>query len=72
VGLSEITTLVGFPEAAPFVGIASFVCASASPPQDSATDEITAKYTLRLSYFLSANFFIILPQLNFQNISANF
>ncbi|MGO8838263.1 MAG: hypothetical protein ACLQAH_10565 [Limisphaerales bacterium] len=66
VGLSEDTRLVGLPEDTTFAGIALFVCASTVPPQDNATDEITAKYTLRFSYFFSAIFFISLNPLNFQ------
>jgi hypothetical protein len=75
VGLAEDTTFVGPPEATTFVGLSEdttfvgtvlFVCASAVPAQDNATDEITAKYTLRFSYFFSANFFISLNPLNFQ------
>ncbi|MGO9586217.1 MAG: hypothetical protein ACLP2Y_08485 [Limisphaerales bacterium] len=66
VGLSEATTLVGLSEDATFVGAALFVCASAVLAQDSATDEITAKYTLRFSYFFSTNLFISLNPLNFQ------
>jgi hypothetical protein len=35
-----------------------FVWAKAALPQDSATDEMTAKYNLRFLFFLSVNFFI--------------
>jgi hypothetical protein len=66
VGLSEATTFVGLPEDTTFAGTALFVCASAVPVQDNATDEITAKYILRFSYFFSAKFFISLNPLNFK------
>ena len=33
----------------------SFVCANAVPPQDSAANEITARYNLRFLFFFSVN-----------------
>ena len=69
-GLSETMTFVGFTEDTTIVGTALFVCASAVPPQDNATNEITVKYSLRFPYFLSAKVFIIFNGLNFQNISG--
>jgi len=44
-------TFVELPEATAPVGVTVFVWANAVPPPDSATDEITAKYTLRFCYF---------------------
>jgi hypothetical protein len=66
VGLSETTALVELSEATTPVPVILFVWADAAPPQKSATDEITAKYTLRFCFFLSANAFIIFNKLNFQ------
>jgi hypothetical protein len=66
VELSEATMLVELPGDTTPVPVILFVWADAAPPQKSATDEITAKYTLRFCFFLSANAFIIFNKLNFQ------
>jgi hypothetical protein len=53
--LPSWVTFVELPDAPAFAAATLFVCASAVPPQDSATDEITAQYTfLRTRFFLSA------------------
>jgi hypothetical protein len=50
--LPSWVTLVELPDAPAFAAATSFVCASAVPPQDSATDEITAQYNLRCRFLL--------------------
>ena len=55
--LPSWVTFVELPDASAFAAATLFVCASAVPPQDSATDEITAKYNLRFLFFFSAKLF---------------
>jgi hypothetical protein len=66
--LPSWVTLVELSAATTFAAGTVLVCDSAVPSQDSATDEITAKYTLRFRFllvFLSARFFTNFLWLNF-------
>jgi hypothetical protein len=67
--LPSWVTFVELPDASELVAATLFVCASAVPPQESATDEITEKYNLRLRFFLSfsLNSFIKFNGLKFSN-----
>src|SRR5579885_2511331 len=56
--LPRLATFVELPVASASAAGTEFACASAVPPQDSATTEITAKYKLRFLLSLHGNFSI--------------
>ena len=67
--LPSWVTLVELPDASAFAAATLFVCASAVPPQESATDEITDKYNsaITILFSFSLNFFIKFNGLKFSN-----
>jgi hypothetical protein len=71
--LPRLATFVEVSEATEFVAAdITFVCAKAALPQDSATDEMAAKYILRFLFFISAKVFINFKGLKFSKQHREF